>query len=184
MFWGWEEGNKQCKKKNPSWSGGVNITPKFLLRPPVVLIKKMLICSMSNYTCHFHGPHSRLTQSLSLCEVTWLCFQINFKLICVFSVWHVSFTWQFKITQGNTQPSLRHNPAGQRPHRPFPSSFPQGLLLNSQPSLKAKLKSFLLQELPLDSSPVRPNPSTPAVYSLSTFYLCYFSTYLPGSVFH
>lgn len=106
--------------------------------------------------------------SLSLCEVTWLCFQINFKLICVFSVWHVSFTWQFKITQGNTQPALRHNPAGQRPHRPFPSSFPQGLLLNS---LKAKLKSFLLQELPLDPSPsdlIPPRqPSTPWV--LSTF---------------
>lgn len=43
-----------------------------------------------------------------------------------------------------------------------PFSSPWGLLWNSQPSLKATLWSFLLQEDFLNPFPIRPNPAMPS----------------------
>lgn len=91
--------------------------------------------------------------------------------LCIFRV-----TWLFHVTVENcpekwkppyraTQQPRRHKPPLSSSDSPSPS-----LLLNAQPSLKAKLKSFLLQEAFLDPLPTRLTPSLPYTsQSLCTF---------------
>lgn len=77
--------------------------------------------------------------------------------LCIFCVTHL-----FHVTVQLSRETLKplHRTAQQpRPHKTFLSSSPPVALLNSQPSLKAKSKSFLLQEAFLDPLPIRLNPS-------------------------
>lgn len=111
---------------------------------------------MSNYTCHFCSPHSSLTWLLSLKSQSCICRGVLSR--SVYFLCHMSLPHDSSKLSRETLKPLCGTTQQPRPHKAFCPLLLLSLLLNSQPSLKAELKSFLLQEAFLDPLPIRLNP--------------------------